>query len=145
MKQYRDNGNKKIKQIFLYLYSFVEVVGTEATTLVKVKTKSCFVLFYLDALGVLWPANKCVFSQGLLWTWLCILTGNRDEITWTDAAWGLSENLIVKKVSWLNNFSCFYKNGRQAKWKTSKMETYQNGRQPKWKTTKMEDVQNFMF
>ena len=33
-------------------------------------------------------------------------------------------------------------NGRQPKWKTTKMEDDQNGRRPKWKTTKMEDDQN---
>ena len=32
-------------------------------------------------------------------------------------------------------------NGRQQKWKTTKMEDDHNGRQPKWKTIKMEDDQ----
>ena len=32
-------------------------------------------------------------------------------------------------------------NGRQMKWKMTKMEDDQSGRRPKWKTTKMDDYQ----
>merc|ERR1712236_88888 len=32
-----------------------------------------------------------------------------------------------------------YQNGRQPKWKMTKMEDDQNGRRPKWKTTKWEN------
>ena len=33
-------------------------------------------------------------------------------------------------------------NGRQPKWKTTKMEDDHNGKPPKWETAKMEDKQN---
>ena len=33
-------------------------------------------------------------------------------------------------------------NGRQSKWKMTKMEDNLNGRWPKWKMTKMEDDKN---
>ena len=38
--------------------------------------------------------------------------------------------------------SDFDQNGKQPKWKTTKMEDDQNGRRAKWKMTKMKDEQN---
>ena len=35
-------------------------------------------------------------------------------------------------------------NGRQPKWKTTKVEDDINGRQPKWKTSKLADNQNVL-